>query len=198
VTKRVIRALKIARATYTLRFGNAARIRGSRQQRCFRLPSGLGQYCTIFLVNAILLKQLAVPSASQLVVLRNASDLLILSYRQLNELNRDATETSGLFGTHPIDVSVMLGNQPQWISAELVTGEYFHTLQVKAARGRLLSQRDLEDAEGNPTCVISYQLWMSHFRGADDVIGRTILLNTRLYKIIGVSERGFIGPDLQR
>jgi hypothetical protein len=46
--------------------------------------------------------------------------------------------------------------------------------------------------------VISYRLWNSQFRGAEDVIGRTIRLNTRPYKIIGVSERGFTGPDLQR
>jgi predicted permease len=92
----------------------------------------------------------------------------------------------------------MSGDHPQWVSAELVTGEYFHTLQIKPERGRLLTQRDLDDAEGNPTCVISYRLWTSEFRGAEDVIGRTIRLNTRPYKIVGVSERGFAGSDLQR
>src|SRR5690348_602699 len=83
------------------------------------------------------------------------------------------------------------------VDAELVTGEYFHTLQVKPERGRLLTQRDLDDAEANPTGVISYRLWKSRFHGAEDAVGRIILLNTWPYKIIGVSERGFTGPDLQ-
>ena len=163
------------------------------------LALGIGANAALFsFVNAILLKQLAVPQATRLAVLKNAGKPLVLSYHQLNELNRQATETDELLGIHPLDVSVMFGDYPQWISAELVTGEYFHTLQIKPERGRLLTQRDLDNAEGNPTCVISYQLWKSQFRGAEDVIGRTILLNTRSYKIIGISERGFSGSDLQR
>jgi predicted permease len=163
------------------------------------LALGIGANAALFsFVNAILLKQLPVPRATRLVVLKNAGEPLVLSYRQLTELNRQATGIDGLLGTHPLDVSVMFGDHPQWVSAELVTGEYFRTLQIKPERGRLLTQRDLDDAEGNPTCVISYGLWNNEFHGAADVIGRTIRLNTRPYKIIGVSERGFTGADLQR
>ncbi|HSU57916.1 MAG TPA: ADOP family duplicated permease, partial [Bryobacteraceae bacterium] len=90
------------------------------------------------------------------------------------------------------------GDHPQWISAELVTGQYFHTLQIKPQRGRLLTQRDLDDSAGSPVCVISDRLWQSQFQGAPDVIGRSIRLNTRPYKIIGVAERGVAGSDLQR
>ena len=163
------------------------------------LALGIGANAALFsFVNAILLKQLPVPQPARLAVLKHAGESLVLSYRQLNELNRDATQIDGLLGTHPIDVSVLFGDHPQWVSAEIVTGEYFHTLRVKPERGRLLTRRDLDDAEGNPTCVISYRLWKSQFRGAEDVIGRTILLNTRPYKIVGVSERGFTGADLQR
>ena len=163
------------------------------------LALGIGANAALFsFVNAILLQQLPVPQAMRLVVLKNAGKPLILSYNQLNALNRDAVEIDGLLGTHPLDVSVMFGDRPQWVSAELVTGDYFHTLQVKPERGRLLSQRDVDDAEGNPACVISDRFWQSRFRGAEDVIGRTILLNTRPYQIIGVSEPGFSGPDLQR
>ena len=163
------------------------------------LALGIGANAALFsFVNAILLKRLPVPCAMRLVVLMNAGRPLTLSYRQLNQLNRQATETDGLLGTHHLDASVMLDNHPQWVSAELVTGDYFHTLQIKPERGRLLTQRDLDDAEGNPTCVISYRLCNSQFRGPIDVIGRTVLLNTRPYKIVGVTERGFTGSDLQR
>ncbi len=163
------------------------------------LALGIGANAALFsFVNAVLLKQLPVPRATQLVVLKNAGEPLTLSYRQLNELNRQATHTDGLLGTRPLDVSIMFGDHPQWFSAELVTGDYFRTLQIKPERGRLLTQRDLDDAEANPVCVISYRLWRDQFRGAADVVGRTIRLNTRLYKIVGVSERGFTGPDLQR
>jgi predicted permease len=163
------------------------------------LALGIGANAALFsFVNAILLKQLPVPEAARLVVLKNADKPLRLRYRQLNVLNQNAAELDGLLGTYPLDVSVMFGDHPEWVSAELVTGEYFHTLQIKPERGRLLSQRDLDDAEGNPVCVISYRFWKSRFRAAEDVIGRTLLLNTRSYQIIGVTERGFSGSDLQR
>jgi predicted permease len=163
------------------------------------LSLGIGANTTLFsFVNAILLKQLPVPVPEQLVLVENSGKRLNLSYRQLNALSRDATEFDGFAGTHPVDASVMFGDRPDWVSAELVTGEYFHTLRIKPERGRLLAQGDLDAAEANPSCVISYRFWKSRFRGTEDVIGRKIVLNTRFYSIVGVSERGFTGVDLQR
>lgn len=118
------------------------------------LALGIGANAALFsFVNAILLKQLPVPRAGELTVLKNNGGQIPLSYRQVSELKRDATEIGGLLGTHPLDVSVMFGDRPQWISAELVTGDYFHTLQVKPECGRLLTQRDLDDSEADPTCA---------------------------------------------
>jgi macrolide transport system ATP-binding/permease protein len=163
------------------------------------LAFGIGANTALFsFINTLLLKELAVPDANQLVILKNSGKALSLSYDQLNNLERETNKLDGLAGTYPLDVSVQFGNQPQWVSAELVTGDYFSSLRVKPERGRLMTARDLEDAQGNPTCVISERLWRNQFHGAEDVVGRTLLLNTRPYKIIGVSERGFTGVDLHR
>jgi predicted permease len=163
------------------------------------LALGIGANAALFsFVNAILLKHLPVPEANRLVILKKSGEAIRMSYQRLNELNRQATSIDGLLGTFPLDVSLMVGDSPQWTSAELVTGEYFHVLKIKPERGRLLTQRDLDDAEGDPRCVISYRLWQNQLGGSEAVIGRTILLNTHRYKIIGVTERGFNGLDLQR
>ena len=164
------------------------------------LALGIGANAALFsFVNAILLKQLPVPQAMRLLVLKNAGKPL------RSELPPIERSESGHGGDRRVIGNPSTRRQRnaseivhEWVSAELVTGEYFHTLQIKPERGRLLSQRDLDDAEGNPACIISYRLWKSHFRGAEDVIGRTIFLNTRPYQIVGVSERGFSGTDLQR
>ena len=79
-----------------------------------------------------------------------------------------------------------------------MTGEYFRTLQIRPECSRLLTQTDLDEAEANPVCVISYRFWQNELQSSPDVVGRTIRLNTRPYKIVGVSEHGFSGVDLQR
>ncbi|MBV9294141.1 MAG: ABC transporter permease [Acidobacteriaceae bacterium] len=162
------------------------------------LALGIGANTALFsFVNAILLKRLPVPAADRLVLLKSSGTRQALSYNELNEIDRQATELDGMSGSFAVDISAIFGDQPEWISAELVTGNYFRTLQIKAERGRLLTQRDLDDAAGNPVCVISYRLWQRQFRGAPDTLGRSIRLNTRPYKIIGVTEPGFAGSDLQ-
>jgi predicted permease len=163
------------------------------------LALGIGSNTALFsFVNSILLRRLPVPAGDRLVVLKSAGKPLSLSYNQLNELNRHATELNGLSGSFALDVSATVGDRPQWISAALVTGEYFHTLQVKAERGRLLTQRDLDNAAGDPVCVISYRFWQREFQGTPDIIGHRIRLNTRPYEIVGVTEHDFAGEDLQR
>src|SRR4029079_16702674 len=50
----------------------------------------------------------------------------------------------------------------------------------------------------NPVCVISHAFWQGVFSGDPNVVGRTMQLNGYPYRVIGVTEQRFLGPELQR
>ena len=164
------------------------------------LALGIGANAALFsLVNAIVIKSLPVPEADQLYSLNTQDASLTFTLDELNEINRQTNRLDGtLLGSFPIDVSFSRGSQPEWISAELVTGDYFRTLSVPAELGRTLTQRELDAAAGNPVCVISHRLWQSKFAGTPRIVGSTVFINTHPYIVIGVTASQFHGVDLLR
>src|SRR6266850_2515542 len=78
------------------------------------------------------------------------------------------------------------------INGQLVSGEYFRTMGLKAAAGRLLEAAD-DKPSAAPVAVLNYGYWQSDFGGSRDVIGRTIELNNVPFTIIGIAEQRFTG-----
>jgi len=83
------------------------------------------------------------------------------------------------------------GNGPGSIArAEVVTGDYFATLGIKAAEGRLFGLAD--DSPAAPAVlVLSFGYWQSAFGGDRSAIGRTIRLDNAPFTIVGVADAHF-------
>jgi predicted permease len=79
------------------------------------------------------------------------------------------------------------------VVAQLVSGNWFATLGVRAARGRLNGEADQRTMGGHPVAVISDRFWQSRFGGDPAVVGRTIRLSGAPLTVIGVSQPGFSG-----
>jgi predicted permease len=78
------------------------------------------------------------------------------------------------------------------VHGQLVSGDFFHTIGLKAAVGRLLEPAD--DAAGaTPVAVLSYGYWKSAFGGSRKAVGRVIQLNRVPFTIVGVAESRFTG-----
>ena len=87
----------------------------------------------------------------------------------------------------------LTGNGPATvINGQLVSGDFFRTMGLKAAAGRLFEAADDKPAAA-PVAVLNYGYWQSAFGGSRDVIGRTIELNNVPFTIIGVAEQRFTG-----
>ncbi len=159
------------------------------------LALGIGANTAVFsFVNAILLKQLPVFEPQRLV----AFAAVIFPLRVVDEIARRDTALSGMFGWLARPVSLSTGETARWVNGELVTGQYFRTLEVRPAIGRLLNEDDVRDAPANPVCVLSYGLWQRAFSGDAGVVGRNVFLNGRAYRVLGVSASGFYGAESGR
>lgn len=77
------------------------------------------------------------------------------------------------------------------VIGEAVSGNYFSSLSVAPARGRLIFN-DSERAEV-PSIVISNSLWLQGFGGDPNVIGRSVYLNGNIYAVVGVAGKRFSG-----
>ena len=76
-----------------------------------------------------------------------------------------------------------------------VSGDFFRTLGLNPAAGRLLSAAD--DRRGCAArAVMSYGFWQERYGGAASAIGSTISLNGHPFEVIGVAPAGFFGMDV--
>ncbi len=73
----------------------------------------------------------------------------------------------------------------------LVSGEYFQSLGVRAALGRTLT-RDDEDAAA-PVAVLGHGFWQRQFAADSGIIGRSIVLNGQALTVVGVAAPRFGG-----
>lgn len=125
------------------------------------LALGIGANTAIFgLIDHVMLRFLPVRNPDELLVVRG-----IYSYPQYEELRDRNQVFSPVFGAHPLSYAEVRidGNAASQETAELVSGSYFKTLGVRAARGRTILPEDDLTPESSPVAVISNGYWKRVF-----------------------------------
>ena len=176
------------------------------------LGLGIGANTTVFtLINTLLLNPLPVPDASRLTSVAasetsggaRSARAFPISYPDW----KDYAERNGVFSslagyTVPRPATLETGEGSERIFVEVVTGNYFSTLGLHAAKGRFfLPEEDGAPGVG-PVAVLNHGTWERRFGGTADIIGRTLRINHVSLTVIGVAPPQFIGvngifgPDL--
>ena len=170
------------------------------------LGLAIGANSTIFsLLSQALLRALPVQDPDQLVVLSFAGGgpghhhseggntpghQHEFSYPMYRDLRDGNTVLSGLIASEGVGVGVVWNNHAEPVSGEMVSGNYFETMGVRPAVGRLFVSSD-ETADGaNPVAVLNFDYWKSHLAEAP-VEGKTLLINGTPFTILGVAAPGF-------
>jgi predicted permease len=81
------------------------------------------------------------------------------------------------------------------IDGEYISGNYFSTLGINAALGRLISSFDDEENSA-AVAVLGYRAWQNQFAADPSIIGKKVLINELPFTIVGIAPPGFYGDRL--
>jgi predicted permease len=173
------------------------------------LALGIGANTTIFtLLDAVLLKPLAVPAASELVTFyengpEGTADAaggtgryLRFSYPRFERLEQALGSHGSLAAvtrSSRFVVRLRGAAEARYLQAQLVSARYFATLGVSAARGRVLTADDLRLDQVTPVAVVSDGFWKRALGASDAAIGQTISVNGVSVTVVGVAPPRFSG-----
>jgi predicted permease len=162
------------------------------------LALGIGANTTVFtLLNAIFLRPLPVEAPGRLAALitvePRSPGILLCSYPNYIDYRDHNTVFSSLLLYTSITVSLTGPAEPQNLMGQMVSGNYFTTLGVKPLIGRGFLPEEDSGPGANPVAVISYGIWTWQYGSDPQITSRSIRLNGRPFKIVGVAPKGFLG-----
>ena len=162
------------------------------------LGLGIGANTAIFsLINAVVLRSLPVERPEELMqVTMGGKERETVFTNPIWEQVRDRQDGfSGAFAYGSAEFNLTAGGEVRRAAGNWVSGDYFSTLGVRPAIGRLLSRSD--DVRGcQPVAVLSYGFWQSEYGGSPAIIGKTISLSQKPHVIVGVTDPSFFGVNV--
>ena len=141
------------------------------------LALGIGANAAIYsLFDQILLRPLPVAAPDGLVNLSMPGPIqgsdscnqaggcdIIFSYPMFRDLEQQQDVLAGIAGHRLFGVSLAIGDEPTTGQGVWVTGQYFGTLGLRPALGRLLLPGDNEPGSDNMVAVIGHDFWLDRF-----------------------------------
>jgi predicted permease len=151
------------------------------------LALGIGVNVVIFsVVNAVLSKPIAgATHVNQLFRIYRGSHSP-LSYQDFRFFRDSTRSFSGVVGERLQGVTVERDGQSVPMQIAVVPDDYFATLGVRAAAGRLFA-----GASNEPVIVLAHGYWQRALAGDASVIGRSMRLNETPFSVVGVASAEF-------
>lgn len=170
------------------------------------LTLGIGANTAIFqLLDAVRLRSLPVPEPDRLAKIEIPEGAFgisrypdNLSYPLFQQIREHQRGFSGIFAWNSGYTSLRIGQNSEAHAAIAlgVTGEFFSTLGISPAAGRLFRSDDDFRACPAPTVVLSFPFWQQNFGGSLSAIGSRLVVQDHSLEIIGVAAAGFSGPEV--
>src|SRR5713101_7074839 len=157
------------------------------------LALGIGANTAIFsMISAFLFAALPVEQPARLVSIFTSdvknpgplptSHLNFIDYRDKNDAFTDilAYTGAGVSFSSP-------GGESKNLFAQVVSGNYFDVLGVKAEHGRTFLADEDKTPGTHPVVVLSHAAWQRDFGGDPAIVGKSISLNRHDFNVVGVA-----------
>ncbi|MGH9444226.1 MAG: ABC transporter permease [Terriglobia bacterium] len=182
-----------------LRFGwrQLARNPGFTVVAVITLALGIGANTAIFsVVNGVFLRGLPAQNPNQLVGLSfhpKGGLGFYFSYPDFEDIRKQANSFSSMFA-YDIELDGLSdGHRANQVVTSYVTGNYFTTLGLKPALGRVILPSEGKISGSDPVLVLGYSCWKERFGGDPGVLGKQVQVDGHPLTIIGVAPEGFRG-----
>ncbi len=177
-------------------FRQLRRVPGFSLTVVLTLALGIGATTAIFsLVEGVLLRTLPFQYADRLVLLGDhlgSGRGISVTAREIRTYSNATEAFSSLGGYITTGYELSGGAHPERVNAARLTAGMFLTLGVQPTLGRFFTAQE-EDTH-QPLAVISYSLWLNRYDRDPHVLGGSIVLDRKVYSIIGVMPRSFGFP----
>ena len=164
------------------------------------LALGIGSNIAVFsVVNTILLRPLPFRDPQQLVWIAGNKGVGGLSYvtytvavfeefQRTNKSFQAVTHYMPFLGDS--DYKLSGRGEPQQVAGLMVADNFFQTLGVQPALGRLFLPEECRK-NGRPAVLLGYYFWQRQFAGDPSILGKAITLNKREVTVVGVLPETF-------
>jgi predicted permease len=164
---------------------------------------GIGASATVFsLLNGVLLRPMPFRDPSRLVWISNIGDngtdewrLQVGHIVDIAARSRTLAELAGYYAYYSIGDAVLSvqgggGSGTQRLTPVPVTCNFFPLLGVTPRLGRSFAADECLDSS-EPTTLLTEKTWREQFAADRSIVGRTITLNDRAVRVIGVLPASF-------
>ena len=172
------------------------------------LALGIGANTAIFqLINAVRLRALPVRAPHELVEVRLDDTKAMrggivrkpsLTYPLWEQVRVRQQVFSGVFAWGADNVNLAPGGEVRTGRVLYVSGDFFGTLGIQPAMGRLLGAPDDQPGCPAPALVMSYSFWQREYGGDPAVVGRKLTFAEHSFDIVGVTAADFFGMEVGR
>lgn len=167
------------------------------------LALGIGANTAIYsLMRQILYRDLAIANPHQIVnfyqpgpaqgrVSSSEDGGAVFTHPMFRDLQRLQSSFTAIAADRTVDGSLSYQGQSKRGEIALVSGNYFGTLGVQPALGRLFTEQDDRTPGTHAVVVLNHSYWQNNFGARADVLNKTLIVNGHPMTIVGVTQRRF-------
>ena len=139
--------------------------------------------------SSVVLKKLPYDTDGSLVVLRQHQQLkgvdVPFSVKEVTDYREQLQKVRDLVEYHTMSFTVLGDERATRVQVGVVSNNFFSVLGIKPVIGRAFTPDD-ETSTAEAVVLLSHEYWMKQFAGDRNVTQRSLTMNDRVHRIIGV------------